>query len=166
MCCSQEMDDRERCKKTYEHLRMLADATRPNDQARLAARTSEWAPPNGKQWKEINKNVTTEMVKEVWPNVSDESIRKGRLKLEKCIVPKIRTNAEAIFLACTGTTLFHTDCPLWFAKMLYMQYVLDQPVDFSSRAPSKSLADIRIETVTVSRDELRAALSRCCYADP
>lgn len=100
------------------------------------ARTSKWALADGKLWKDIQWTVTTEMVKEAWPSVLDEQIRKGRLKLDKCIILKIRQNADAIYLAILGTTLFHTDCPLWFAKMLYIRYVLKQPVDFSSREPN------------------------------
>lgn len=154
-----DMDERERCRKAYYRLKLMADASSSSDAARIAARSSNWAPAHGKQWKEINRIVTTDMVKSIWPGVSSDAIGKGRLKLDRCSNNNIKENAEAIYLACSGTTLFHTDCPLWFAKMLYCQFVMEETVDFSSRAPHKVVDDIRSETLTVSREELRYALA-------
>lgn len=133
------MEERERCRKAYYRLKLMADASTSSDAARIAARSSNWAPAHGKQWKEINRIVTTDMVRSVWPGVSSDAISKGRVKLDRCINNSIKENAEAIYLACTGTTLFHTDYPLWFSKMLDCQFVMGQDVDFSSRAPHKTV---------------------------
>ena len=129
-----------------------------NDTARIAARTSEWASATGVQWKEINQIVDRDMIKSIWRGVADDNIKKGRLKLSQCNNDDIKVNAERIYLDVIGQPLHHTDCPLWFAKMLYMHYVMGRPVDFSSRAPHLSLDDIQSNAITLTRDELGLAL--------
>ena len=74
-------DDREKSKRAYERLRSMVQGCGPNDTARIAARSSQWATPTGVQWKEVNSLVDKDMIKSVWRGVPEDNIRKGRLKL-------------------------------------------------------------------------------------
>ena len=153
------MATNEDAKKAYDRLRQMADALTINETARIAGRTSRWAPVAGAQYAQVNKDVDKDMVKSVWPGVTDDHIKKGRLKTTSCNVPEIQANAEHIYVDVMGQPLHHNDCPFWFAKMLYMQFVLGIPVDFSSRPPHLHVEDIRSESITIPRAELRLALS-------
>ena len=66
----------------------------------------------------------------------------------------IKLNAEIIFLEVFGHPLHNTDSPLYFAKMLYVQFVQGRSVDFASKDITVSTHDIREETVTFTREEL------------
>ena len=58
-----------------------------------------------------------------------------------------------------GHPLHNHDAPLYFAKMLYMQFVLEQPVDFSSKeAPQSGATDFKSQSITLTKDELQLAL--------
>ena len=78
--------------------------------------------PTYVQWKNINKEVIKDMIKTIWPCPESE-ITKGRWKISKCQHEKIRKNAERIFLEVYGHPLHNADNPLYFAKMLYHQFV-------------------------------------------
>ena len=54
--------------------------------------------------------------------------------------------------------MHHQDYPLWFAKMLYCHFVLQRPIDFTSRTPHLVVEDIRSTSITVTREELACAL--------
>ena len=97
------------------------------------------------------------MVKRIWRGVPNDNISKGRLKLSQCTDNDIRQHGERIFLDVMGQPM-HQDCPLWFAKMLYCHFVLQRPVDFSSRAPHLVVEDIRRSSIIVMREELSLAL--------
>ena len=150
--------ERERCKKAYDRLRSMVQGAGPNDTARIGARCSAWADPTRAQWKDVNKLVDKDMIKSIWRGVPDDNIAKGRLKISQCINNDIKEHGERIFLDVMGQPMHHQDCPLWFAKMLYCHFVLQSPVDFSSRAPNLSVEDIRSSTITVTREELGLAL--------
>ena len=49
--------------------------------------------------------------------------------MDKCT----NVNIEKIYLEVFGHPLYHLDCPLFFANMLYIQLVWGQDVDFSSK---------------------------------
>ena len=153
------MATNEDAKKAYDRLQQMASASTINETARIAGRTSRWAPVTGAQYAQVNKDVDKDMVKSVWPGVTDDQIKKGRLKTTSCNVPEIQANAEHIYVDVMGQPLHHNDCPFWFAKILYMQFVLGVPVDFSSRPPHLHVEDIRSESITIPRAELRLALS-------
>ena len=110
------------------------------------------------QWKEINETVTTAMVKEVWP-CPDSETGKGRWKISRCRVDEIKKNAETIAMEVLGHPLHNHDAPLYFAKMLYMHFVLERPVDFSSKeAPESGAIDFKSKSITLTKDELQLAL--------
>ena len=146
-------------KRAFERLQQMASAPSVNETARIAARTSRWAPADGAQYSAVTRTVDKDMIKAAWPGVTDDAIKKGRLKTTACNVPAITANAERIYVDVMGQPLHHNDCPFWFAKMLYMQFVLGTPVDFSSRPPHLHVEDIRSESITIPRAELRLALS-------
>ena len=153
----EEKAQRERAKKAYERLKSLSTAMSTREASRTARRLSRWANPLHMQWKDVNNTVTTSMVKEVWP-CSDAETLKGRWKVSKCLHEDMKKNAETIAMEVFGQPLHNHDAPLYFAKMLYMQFVLEQPVDFSSKEVSTSLVDVRATSVTLSKDELQLAL--------
>ena len=93
------------------------------------------------------------MIKAIWP-CSDLEIKKGRWKVSKCDNEDIKINAERIFLEVFGHPLHNADCPLYFAKMLYAQFVQNRQVDFASKEVTVSTHDIREETVMFTREEL------------
>ena len=62
------------------------------------------------------------MIKEIWPCV-DSEIKKGRWKVSRCNNEDIKIHAECIFLKVFGHPLHNVDYPLYFAKMLYVQFV-------------------------------------------
>lgn len=125
--------------------------------SRTAQRLSWWANPTHMQWKDINTEVTTAMVKEIWP-CSDSEIKKGRWKISKCLHDEIKAKAEMITLEVFGHPLHNADAPLYFAKMLYMQFILERPIDFSSKEQILTTGDIRASSVTLTREELQLAL--------
>ena len=98
------------------------------------------------------------MVKSIWRGVPNDNISKGRLKLSQCTDNDIRQHGERIFLDVMGQPMHHQDCPLWFAKMLYCHFVMQRPVDFSSRTPHLVVEYIRSTSITVTREELACAL--------
>ena len=152
------MATNEDAKKAYDRLQQMASASTINETAHIAGRTSRWAPVTGAQYAQVNKDVDKDMVKSVWPGVTDDQIKKGRLKTTSCNVPEIQANAEHIYVDVMGQPLHHNDCPFWFAKMLYMQFVLGIPVDFSSRPPHLHVEDICSESIMIPCAELRLAL--------
>ena len=94
-----------------------------NQASRTACRLSKWANPTYAQWKDINKIVTKDMIKEIWPSSTATKITKGRWKIAKCTNDDIKIHAEQIFLEVYGHPLHNADSPLYFAKMLYHQFV-------------------------------------------
>lgn len=153
----EEKAQRERARKAYERLKSLSTAMSTREASRTARRLSRWANPLHMQWKDVNNTVTTSMVKEVWP-CTDAEISKGRWKVSKCLHEEMKKNAETIAMEVFGQALHNHDAPLYFAKMLYMQFVLEQLVDFSSKEVSSSLVDVRATSVTLSKEELQLAL--------
>ena len=99
------------------------------------------------------------MVKEVWPCLDSET-GKGWWKISRCRrVDEIKQNAETIAMEVFGHPLHNHDAPLYFAKMLYMQFVLERPVDFSLKeAPQSGATDFKSQSITLTKDELQLAL--------
>lgn len=62
------------------------------------------------------------MIKAVWPCPESE-IAKGRWKISKCLNEDIKANAEKIYLEVYGHPLHNADSPLYFAKMLYHEFI-------------------------------------------
>ena len=60
-------------------------------------------------------------------------------------------HAECIFLKVFGHPLHNADCPLYFAKMLYVQFVQNRLVDFVSKEVTVNTHDRHEETVTFIR---------------
>lgn len=148
-----QLNTREDARKAYERAKALSHGLTARDATRTAIRMSKWANPSYAQWSDINKTVTKEMIKEVWP-CSEGEIKKGRWKVGKCRHDGIKQHAERIFLEINGHPLHNADAPLYFAKMLYMHFIMGQPVDFASREAHVHTHDIREETVTFTRQEL------------
>lgn len=154
----EEQAHKERAKKAYARLQSLSTAMGTRDASRTALRLSRWGNPLHMQWKDINETVTTSMVKEVWP-CPDSETNKGRWKVSRCRVDEIKNNAETIAMEVFGHPLHNHDAPLYFAKMLYMHFVLQNPVDFSSKeAPQSAATDFKAQSITLSKDELQLAL--------
>ena len=103
-------------KRAFERLQQMASAPSVNETARIAGRTSRWAPADGAQYSAVTKTVDKDMIKAAWPGVTDDAIKKGRLKTTACNVPAITANAERIYVDVMGQPLHHNDCPFWFAK--------------------------------------------------
>lgn len=143
----------ETAKKAFERLKLLSRGMTANQASRAASRLSKWANPTYAQWKDINKVVTKDMIKAIWP-CPDSEIAKGRWKVSKCLNDNIKIHAERIFLEVYGHPLHNSDCPLYFAKMLYYHFVMGCQVDFSSKEVTVMTHDIREETVTFTREEL------------
>ena len=97
------------------------------------------------------------MVREIWP-IIDANANKGQWKVTKFLNEDIQQNAEQIALEVFGQPLHNHDEPLYFAKMLYMHFVLKESVDFSSKDTPQSASDIKSNSVTLSRAELTLAL--------
>ena len=93
------------------------------------------------------------MIKAIWPRANSQ-IKKGRWKFSRCNNEHIKIHAKCIFLEVFGHPLHNADCPLYFAKMLYVQFVQNRLVDFASKEVIVSTHDIREETVTFTREEL------------
>ena len=93
------------------------------------------------------------MIKAIWPCL-DSEIKKGRWKVSRCNNEDIKIHAEHIFLEVFGHPLHNIDFPLYFAKMLYVQFVQNRPEDFASKEVTNSTHDIREETMTFTREEL------------
>ena len=93
------------------------------------------------------------MIKAIWP-CADSDIKKGRWKVSICNNEDIKIHAKHIFLEIFGHPLHNVDCPLYFAKMLYVQLVQSRPVDFASKEVPVTTHHIREETVTFTREEL------------
>ena len=125
--------------------------------SRVAQRLSRWANPTHLQWKDVNEQVTKEAVKEIWP-CSEAEIKKGRWKVSRCRNEEIKANAETIATEVYGHPLHNGDAPLYFAKMLYMHFHLQRPVDFSSKDAIAPTSDIRTTMVTLTSEELSLAL--------
>ena len=62
-----------------------------------------------------------------------ERIQVVRWNVDKCTHEDVKSNAERIYLEVFGQLLHHFDAPLFFAKMLYVQFVQGEDVDFSSK---------------------------------
>ena len=97
------------------------------------------------------------MIKAIWPCL-DSEIKKGRWKVSRCNNKDIKIHAKRIFLKVFGHPLHNAECPLQFAKMLYVQFVQNKPVDFASKEVTVSTHDIREETVKFTREELALML--------
>ena len=93
------------------------------------------------------------MIKEIWP-CADSKINKGRWKVSRCNNEDIKIHVKCIFLEVFGHPLHNADCPLYFAKMLYVQFVQNRQVDFASKEVAISTHDIHEEIVTLTREEL------------
>ena len=57
-----------------------------------------------------------------------------------------------------GHPLHNGDAPLYLAKMLYMHFHLQRPVDFSSKDAIAPTSDIRTTMVTLTSEDLSLAL--------
>lgn len=145
--------ENELARKAFERMKALSQGLTAREATRTACRLSQWANPTHAQWREINRDVTKEMIVQVWPCPEGE-IKKGRWKVSRCLNEDIRLNAERIFLEVYGHPLHNADAPLYFAKMLYVHFIKGTPVDFSSKDVSVRTHDIREETVTFTRQEL------------
>ena len=98
------------------------------------------------------------MVKEVWP-CPDSETSKGQWNISHYRVDEIKQNAETIAMEVFGHPLHNHDAPLYFAKMLYMQFVLHNLVDFFSKeAPQSGATDFKSQSITLTKDELQLAL--------
>ena len=136
----------------------MVQGARPNDMACIGACYSTWANPTCIQWKDINKLVDKDAIKSIWRGISNDNISKGRLKISQCINNDIKENGEEIFLEIMGQSKHHQDCPLWFAEMLYYQFVMQRGVEFSSRSLNIMVGDIKSATIIMIREELGYAL--------
>lgn len=151
----QEDNDRaELAKKSFERLKLVSQGLTGTQAARAACRLSKWANPTYAQWKDINRTITKDMIKAVWPCPESE-IAKGRWKISKCLNEDIKANAEKIYLEVYGHPLHNADSPLYFAKMLYHEFIDGRHVDFASKETNVTVHDIRQETVTFTREECR-----------
>ncbi len=137
----------------FQRMKELAHGMSAAQATRTARRLSKWANPNHAQWKEINKEVSKDMIRAIWP-CEDGEIKKGRWKVSKCRHLEIKDNAERIYLEVFGHPLHNADCPLYFAKMLFVQFVQQRPVDFSSKETTVATHDLRENCVTFTREEL------------
>ena len=122
-------------------MKELAQGMTTQQATRTAQRLSKWANPNLSQWKDINKEISKEMIKAIWP-CEDGEIKKGRWKVSKCQNQQIKDNAQQIYLEVFGHPLHNVDCALYFAKMLYVQFVQQRPVDFSSKETTTATHDL------------------------
>ena len=98
-----------------------------------------------------------EAVKEIWP-CSEAEIKKGRWKVSKCRNEEIKALTETIATEVYGHPLHNGDAPLYLAKMLYMHFHLQRPVDFSSKDAIAPTSDIRTTMVTLTSEEPSLAL--------
>lgn len=153
----EEEAHKQSARKAFARLQSMAVAMGTLDASRVARQLSRWSNPLHMQWKEINDTVDTNMVKAIWP-ISDSNANKGRWKITKCTNEDIRNNAEQIAMEVFGHALHNHDAPLYFAKMLYMHFVLKKPVDFSSKDTPQSASTTKSNSVTLSREELVLAL--------
>ena len=117
-----EIPHNELAQKAYERLKSLVQGLATRQATRIACRLSRWANPTYLQWKDIHKEITKDMIKVIWPCV-ESKIKKGRWKVSRCNNEDIKTHAKCIFLKVFGHPLHNADCPLYFAKMLYVQFV-------------------------------------------
>ena len=97
------------------------------------------------------------MVKDIWP-CDELEIKKGGWKITKCSHDDIKENAKRIHLEVFGQCLHNADCPLYFAKMLYVQFVQGCNVDFGSKKMNVLAHNIREDIVTFIRDDLALGL--------
>lgn len=148
-----ENERHEQARKAYERAKALSQGQTAREATRTACRFSNWANPAHLQYKEVNREITKDMVKAIWPCPEGE-IKKGRWKISRCLNEDIKQNAERIFLEVYGHPLHNADASLYFAKMLYMHFVKQRPVDFASKEVTVNTHDIREETVTFTRQEL------------
>ena len=125
------VDPEEEARLAFKQLKALSHGLTARKATRIASRMSKWANPSYAQWSDINKKVTKEMIRQIWPCLEGE-IKKGRWKIGKCEHDGIKQHAERIFLEINGLPLHNADAPLYFAKMLYMHFVMGEPVDFAS----------------------------------
>ena len=76
----------------------------------------------------------------------------------KCEHDGIKQHAKRIFLEINGHPFHNTDASMFFAKILYMHFVMGEPVDFASGETHVNTHDIREETVSFTRRKLALAL--------
>ena len=93
------------------------------------------------------------MIEAMWP-CADSKIKKGRWKVSRCNNANIKIHAECIFLEVFGHPLHNANCPLYFAMMLYVQFVQNSLVDFASKEVTVITHNICEEIVTFTREEL------------
>ena len=68
--------------KAFKRMKELAQGMIAQQATRTARRLSKWANPNHAQWKDINKEISKEMIKVIWLR-EDREIKKGRWKVSK-----------------------------------------------------------------------------------
>ena len=115
--------------KAFERMKELAQGMTAQQATWTTQRLSRWANPNHAQWKDINKEISKEMIKAIRA-CEDGEIKKGKWKVSKCKNQKIKDNVEQIYLEVFGHSLHNANCALYFAKMLYVQFVQKCPIDF------------------------------------
>ena len=125
-------DRREEARLAFEQMKALSHGMTACDATKAASRMSRWENPSYAQWSDINKRVTKEMIMQIWPCLEGE-IKEGRWKVGRCQHDGVKQHAERIFLEINGHPLHNADAPLYFAKMLYMHFVMGEPNDFGSR---------------------------------
>ena len=79
--------------KAFERMKELAQVMTAQKATCTLQRLSRWSNPNHAQWKDINKEISKEMIKVIWP-CEDDEIKKGRWKVSKCKNQQIKDNAE------------------------------------------------------------------------
>ena len=134
-------------------MKELAQKMTAQQATRTAQRLSKWANSNHALWKDINKDISKEIIKAIWP-CEDGEIKKGRWKVSKCKNQQIKDNAEWIYLEFFGLPLYNADCELYFVKMLYVQFVQQHPVDFSSKETTMAKHNLQESWVTFTMEEL------------
>ena len=80
--------------------------------------------------------------------------RNKEREVEGCQHDGVKQHAERIFLEINGHPLHNANAPLYFAKMLYMHFMMGEPIDFGSREAHVHTHDICEETITFTRAEL------------
>lgn len=65
-----------------------------------------------------------------------------------------------MFLEVTGYPLHNADYSRYFVKMIYMQFFLGMPVNFSSKDVIHITHDIQEESTTFTREELKFIVER------
>ena len=110
MADQREIVHNELAQKAYKRLETLAQGLTTQQATRIVCRLSRWANPTYLQWKDINRDITKDIIKAIWP-CADSEIKKGRWKVSRCNNRDIKMHAERIFLKVFGHPLHNADCP-------------------------------------------------------